>query len=151
MSREQFGRLRAWSVAGLLIYGLIVAAILLLPVSYSQIVNAIGDWVRYDLGISFFGSGWIEFGANILMFAPLGFLLTLLFRHRWYGVALALALSAGAELVQFLIPMREPSLRDVLGNVIGASIGALLAWLLVVKREHAAVPRPESATTASSE
>jgi glycopeptide antibiotics resistance protein len=141
MRAEQSRRRRAWALAGLLIYCGIVGLIVLLPVSYSSIVNGIGDWMRYDLGWTFFGSGWIEFAANILMFVPLGLLLTLLFAHPWYGVVLALALSAAVELVQIVIPSRQASLRDVLANVIGAAIGAALAWLIVRREARSPVAR----------
>ena len=129
---------RRWAIGGLALYSVAVAAVLLLPVSYSGIVNAMGDWLRYDLGIGWFGSGWIEFGANILMFVPLGFLLTLLFRRPWVGVALALALSAAAEVAQIAIPSRQPTIRDILANAAGAALGAGIAWLLVLRRERAA-------------
>lgn len=127
---------RSWAIVGLAVYGALVALVVLLPVSYSAIVNGIGDWMRYDLGLTFFGSGWIEFVANILMFAPLGFLITLLFRHPWYGVALSLALSAAVEVVQIAIPSRQASLRDVVANVLGAALGAAAAWLIVVRRDR---------------
>ncbi len=121
-------------VYGLIAYAVVVAVVLLTPVSYGVITNALGDWLRDVLGVDWFGSGWIEFGANILMFVPLGFLLTLLLRHHWYGVALALVISAGAEIVQIVIPSRQPSLRDILANTLGAAIGAALAWALVLRR-----------------
>lgn len=127
---------RSWAIGGLVAYGVVVALVVLLPVGYSGIVNGIGDWVHDDLGVTFFGSGWIEFVANILMFAPLGFLLTLLFRHPWYGIVLALTLSAAVELVQIVIPSRQPSLRDVLANVLGAALGAAVAWLLVRRQRR---------------
>lgn len=129
--RERAAIRRRWVIVGLALYAVAVAGVLLLPVSYSGIVNGIGDWVRYDLGITSFGSGWIEFGANILMFVPLGFLLTLLFRRPWIGVALAVAASVAAELAQFVIPSREPAPRDIIANTAGALIGAGLAWLVV--------------------
>ena len=122
-----------WCLA---VYAAVVALVLLTPVSYGGAVNALGHWIRFDLGITAFGSGWIEFAANILMFVPLGLLLTLLFTHPWRGVVLALVLSAGAELAQFVIPSRQPSLRDVLANVAGAGIGAAIAWLLVLRKRR---------------
>lgn len=135
MAADALRTRRSWAVGGLIAYGVAVALIVLLPVGYSGIVNGMGDWLRYDLGVTFFGSGWIEFVANILMFAPLGFLLTLLFRHPWYGIVLALTLSAAVELVQIVIPSRQPSLRDVLANVLGAAVGAAIGWL-VVRRQR---------------
>jgi len=120
----------------LVAYAAAVGAVVLAPVSYSRIVNAVGQL----LGATWFGSGWIEFSANILMFVPLGFLLTLLMRHPWRGVVLAVVFSAGAELIQFLVPSREPSLRDLLANTLGAALGAGVAWLLVLRRDGGAAP-----------
>lgn len=132
------GKHRSWVLGGLVAYLLAVLVILVLPVSYAGIVNAIGDWLQADLGVRGFGTGWIEFVANILMFAPLGFLLTLLFRRPLYGVLLALALSVGAEVAQIVIPSRVPTFRDILANALGAAIGAALAWLMVLRRERRA-------------
>jgi len=129
--------LRGWVIAALIGYAGIVAAIVLLPVGYGNITNAIDSWIRFGLGITFFGAGWVGFVANILMFVPLGLLLTLLFRARWHGVALALALSVTAELAQAFIPSREPSLRDVLANAVGAAIGAVIAWFAAPRRAAA--------------
>jgi len=117
-------------------YATTVALVVLLPISYAGIVHAITEWLDTTLGVGGFGAGWIEFIANVLMFLPLGLLLALLFRHPWYGVALALALSVAAELVQFVIPSRQPSLRDILANALGAALGAALAWTLVLRRDR---------------
>lgn len=126
-------RARPWVIVGLGLYLLVVVAILVLPVSYADIVYALGERLR-EIGIGGFGTGWIEFVTNILMFAPLGFLLTLLFRHTWRGVLLALLFSAAAEIAQIVIPSRQPSIRDVLANVLGAAIGAGIAWVVVLRR-----------------
>ena len=123
-----------WVLWAIGVYIVAVAVVVLSPVSYGAIVHAIGDGIRDILGISSFGSGWIEFGANVLMFVPLGFLLTLLLRNHWYGVVLALVLSAGVELAQIVIPARQPSLRDVVANLLGAAVGAALAWIIVLRR-----------------
>lgn len=124
-----------WVIWALGVYVAVVALVVLTPVSYEAIVNTLSNWMRDSLGLTSFGAGWIEFTANILMFVPLGFLLTLLLRHHWWGVALALALSAFVEIAQIVIPSRQPSLRDILANVLGAAIGAALAWLIVLRRQ----------------
>ncbi|WP_461476544.1 VanZ family protein [Microbacterium sp. HJ5] len=131
-TRRQVGVL--WALG---VYVVVVAVVVLSPVSYRSIVHAIGDGIRDVLGVSPFGTGWIEFGANILMFVPLGLLLTLLLRNHWYGVVLALVLSAGVELAQIVIPSRQPSLRDIVANVLGAAVGAALAWIFVLRRRQA--------------
>ncbi|MDL5352378.1 VanZ family protein [Microbacterium sp. zg-YB36] len=128
---------RRWVLGGLALYAVLVGLVLLLPVSYGAVVNALADALRRFSGLGAFGSGWIEFTANIVMFVPLGFLLTLLVRRHWLGVVVALTVSVAAELAQLLIPSREPSLRDVLANTLGAGLGAALAWLLVLRRQRA--------------
>jgi len=132
------GPFRLFVLVSLVAYAALAAAILLAPFSVTGALDAFSEWVRHDLHLSWFGSGWIEFAANVVLFVPLGLLLTLLFAHPWQGVVLALLLSAGAELAQFVIPSRQPSLRDVLANVAGAAIGAGIAWLFVLRRRRTA-------------
>lgn len=127
-------RRRRWAIGGLIAYGAAVCVVLVAPVSYAGIVQAIAGAAARVFGLDWFGSGWIEFAANILMFAPLGFLLTVLLPRWGSGFILAVALSVAAEVVQVVIPSRQPSLRDILANALGAAIGALLAWLLVGRR-----------------
>lgn len=128
---DAHARQRRWALGGLLIYALAVGVVLLAPVSYSGIVDALSDWSARTLGLDWFGSGWIEFTANVLMFAPLGFLLTLLLPRRWQGIVLAITLSVAAEVVQAVIPSRQPSMRDILANALGAGVGAVLALVVV--------------------
>lgn len=129
-------RRRRWVLICLAAYATTVALVVLLPISYATIVQAIAGWLDTTLGVGGFGAGWIEFIANVVMFLPLGLLLTLLFRRPWFGVLLALALSVAAELAQLVIPSRQPSLRDILANALGAALGAALAWLLVLRRDR---------------
>jgi glycopeptide antibiotics resistance protein len=124
-----------WSLIGLSIYVIAVLGMLLLPVSYGGVVAAAWRWLTADAGARF-GAGWIEFTANIILFVPMGFLLTLVFRHPWYGASLAVVLSVVAELAQIVIPNRQATLRDVISNGIGAAVGALLAWLFVLRRRR---------------
>ncbi|HEX5331218.1 MAG TPA: VanZ family protein [Cellulomonas sp.] len=68
----------------------------------------------------------LELGANIVMFVPLGLLAALLLPRRRWWVALvgALLASVAVEAVQSAaLPHRFGSLRDVLGNTLGAAIG----------------------------
>lgn len=81
----------------------------------------------------------VEFGANIVMFVPLGVLIALLLpRWEWWlapiiGLALSLAIEFGQAL---LLPERFATPLDVLANTAGATIGALIvtAVRLVVRR-----------------
>jgi len=147
MAQSWFGKAYApaWVRVCLALYLAAIGLVLLLPVSYSDIVTAIGDALASRFGALGFGTGWIEFIANILMFLPLGMLLTLLFRHPWAGFALAVILSISAEIVQLVIPGRTASLRDIVANGAGAAIGALIAWIVIVIRRRR--PSPPPATT----
>lgn len=121
-------------MALLALYAAAVVAVLLAPVSPSQAVDVLTGWIQEDLGLAFVRQGWVEFTANVLMFVPLGVLVPLVFRRLWIGVVVAAALSAGAELAQILLPARHASMRDVLANVLGALLGAAIAWALT--RRH---------------
>ncbi|MCR2823911.1 VanZ family protein [Microbacterium sp. zg.Y909] len=120
---------RRWVGVALAAYLVRAAVILLAPVSCGAIVHTLGDWLHGGIGASWFGYGWIEFSANILLFAPLGFLTTLWLRRPLWGAAAAVALSAAAELAQLVLPSRTASVRDILANAAGAVIGAAVAWL----------------------
>jgi len=77
-----------------------------------------------------FGYAAIEFGANVVMFAPLGFLLTMVLplKRWWLAPLVGAALSAGIELAQLTtFADRFASVGDVLANSIGAVLGAVLA------------------------
>lgn len=127
---------RRWAVALLALYAAAVVAVLLAPVSPAQVVNVLTAWIQEDLGLTVVRQGWVEFTANVLMFVPLGVLVPLVFRRLWIGVLVAAALSAGAELVQTLLPARHASMRDVLANVLGALLGAAVLWAVTRHRER---------------
>ena len=82
---------------------------------------------------------WTRFDvlANLVGYAPLGFLLALgLLRSGWgrwawaLAVLLPLGLSLSVETVQNFLPRRVPSNLDLGLNVAGALLGACSAWVL---------------------
>lgn len=83
---------------------------------------------------------WTGFdvGANLVGYAPLGFLLALaLLRSGWGGgwawplaALAAAALSLTVETLQHFLPMRVPSNLDGLLNATGGALGAACAWML---------------------
>lgn len=85
----------------------------------------------HDHGIpSFVDYAFVESGANVLMFVPLGFLLTAILSRRmsWLPTIIGSAASAAGELAQLLfLPNRVASIQDVAANTVGALIGTLLA------------------------
>jgi len=129
-------RRRRRALWGLVAYGVVAAVVLVSPVSPAAIIAAVGGFVRDDLGIAWFGQGWIEFVANILLFLPLGALLTVMWAKPWWSLLVAVALSVAAELVQLLLPARFPSLRDIVANAVGAAIGVLIGWLILRRSLH---------------
>lgn len=80
---------------------------------------------------------WFDVLANLVGYAPLGFLLALgLLRSGWgrwawaIAVLLPLALSLSVELAQNFLPRRVPSNVDLGLNLGGALLGASSAWVL---------------------
>ncbi|WP_010205790.1 VanZ family protein [Salinibacterium sp. PAMC 21357] len=132
---KRSGRIRSWAIVSLAVYAVAAFGVLLAPVSYGNIIDSIWEMLRGSVGITF-GAGWIEFAANIALFVPLGFLLTILLRNPWFGIMLGIAVSIGVEIAQFMIPDRQPTMRDIVSNAFGAGAGALLGWLIVVRRER---------------
>ncbi|MFG6402676.1 VanZ family protein [Microbacterium sp. P04] len=78
----------------------------------------------------------VEFGANVLFFVPLGWLLgVLLDRARYVVVPIALVTTVAIEGIQGeLLSQRTASIYDVLANVTGACVGLILVSALT--RRH---------------
>ncbi|MFE1645858.1 VanZ family protein [Microbacterium sp. P01] len=82
----------------------------------------------------------IEFGANILLFVPLGWLLAvLLAQSRYLVLPIAIVVTVAIECAQaLLLDRRTPSLLDVAANTTGACIGLILAAIVVALRRRRA-------------
>jgi glycopeptide antibiotics resistance protein len=77
--------------------------------------------------------------GNVLLFIPLGILIPLVWRRLrfWRGIQIAIALSSSIELVQYLSRTwinRTADVNDVILNVLGASLGLALVFLLRLRR-----------------
>ncbi len=129
-------RRQKWALWALGVYVAAAGVLLLSPVGPGRILDALVTWFREDLGLHCFRQGWIEAPANVALFMPLGFLLTMLFRRAWVGVLLAVLLSVSVELAQVVLPARLPSARDIAANALGALVGAALAWLVLTLRRR---------------
>ncbi|WP_396644936.1 VanZ family protein [Microbacterium sp.] len=87
--------------------------------------NGVPDW---------FGYRWVEFTANVAMFVPLGFFLSIVFptRFRWIALPLIPSVSFALETLQFFVlPRRFATVNDVIANTIGGWTGIALAALIV--------------------
>ena len=107
--------------------------------------------------------GKVEFGANVLMFVPIGLFGALaLPRARWLIVPAAVAMSAVIEAVQAAdLPARVGTPRDVVANGAGALLGYLVAqvvlaevhrriWLRSIPRARPVAPRQRTPQHAAS-
>ncbi|SFI75802.1 MULTISPECIES: VanZ family protein [Microbacterium] len=84
----------------------------------------------------------IEFAANIALFIPLGFLLTLILtRNRWLTLPIAFVATVTIECVQAVaLGARTPSMLDVVANTAGACVGILLVVFIEVFRAARTAP-----------
>jgi len=67
---------------------------------------------------------WRDIAQNVLLYFPLGGLLAIRGRSGLRTVLTAAGLSLATELIQLVVPGRDPSARDVVTN----SLGALAGW-----------------------
>ena len=77
--------------------------------------------------------------GTVMLVFPLGILLPLVWRRLgfWRGIQIAIALSCSIELVQYLLRAwinRTADVNDVVLNVLGASLGLALVFLLRLGR-----------------
>lgn len=116
----------------LALYAVALAAIAFWPVPVDRgvagplrAISAAVPWLSYDV---------IEVTANVLLFVPLGVLLSLVLTgRRRLVVPIALAVTILIELSQALfLEARTPSLRDIVANLVGAAIG--LGIVVMVER-----------------
>ena len=79
----------------------------------------------------------IEFGANILLFVPLGVLLALILRQRHLVVPIAFLSTVTIESLQaLLIDRRVPSLMDIIANLAGACLGLVIVAFVEWRRQR---------------
>ncbi len=80
----------------------------------------------------------IEFGANIVLFVPLGVLLALILRRsRYLIIPIAFVATVVIESVQgVVLGLRTPSVLDIVANTAGACVGLLLVVGFEARRRH---------------
>jgi VanZ family protein len=126
-------RSSAWSLA-LLFAGLVVYASLYPFTGWR--FQGVSPWAFLLAPLPQYWTGF-DVTANLVGYAPLGFLLALaLLRSGWrrgawlLAVCLSALLSLWVEALQNYLPMRVPSNVDLALNVTGATVGASTAWVL---------------------
>ncbi len=138
-----------WVARALLtLFAVGLALIVLLPSDGHQVLGLVERVARVValLGVPYwFAFRVLEFGANIVLFVPLGVLLPLVWgscrpRVLWATVLLGALFSTAIELAQLVIPGRVTSVFDVLANTLGTALGVLLL-LLWRSMKRPAIPR----------
>ncbi|MET0966379.1 MAG: VanZ family protein [Nakamurella sp.] len=130
-------RLRVVSAVLLVTFGLVVAIITFWPGPPSPDgQHALKDFLlhAYNRGLPrWITFDRIEFGANVVMFVPIGFFGALaLARGRWLILPAAVCASAVIETVQAVrMPERVGTPDDVIANSLGALLGYLFALLVI--------------------
>ncbi|AOX45494.1 VanZ family protein [Microbacterium sp. BH-3-3-3] len=121
--------------------GLCLALVLLVTMSPTPIDQGYESAIERVLSVlhrngvpGWFGYRWLEFSANIALFVPVGYFLSLLFPTRFLWIALPLvpSLSVTLETLQFFVlPARFATVNDVIANTIGGWGGVAAAAITV--------------------
>jgi glycopeptide antibiotics resistance protein len=133
-----------WCLVGLCLAACFAAYISLLPFRFERSTVALTLETLLSRA-EFQVISLTDFGANVLLFVPIGFFgAGALARQSfgWYatlrncGILVASAVfSFTIEALQVLVPSRIPSLADVGAQLIGTTAG-LLAWSVIAFRLH---------------
>jgi len=121
--------------------GLCLALVLLVTMSPTPIDQGYESAIERVLSVlhrngvpGWFGYRWLEFSANIALFVPVGYFLSLLFPTRllWIALPLVPSLSVTLETLQFFVlPARFATVNDVIANTIGGWGGVAAAAITV--------------------
>lgn len=144
LAPDRVAGIARWMLVGILVVVLLIVLWPSRPAGTEQ--STLQHWFAglHARGFpSWIGFGLVEFGANVLMFLPLGVLGVA--ARPPFGAAGVIgccaALSAAVELGQLLfIPGRTGDYRDLLANTLGAVLGALIARRWIARMQiHAEV------------
>jgi glycopeptide antibiotics resistance protein len=134
-----------------LAYGLVVILATMWPTpldqGFSASINRLLAVLHRNGIPEWFGYTKLEFSANVLMFVPLGFLVSMLLPVRvwWLALIICPGLSVAIELTQAVfLSARFATVSDVIANSVGAVIGALVAVMLraaVYERDEKIITR----------
>ena len=74
--------------------------------------------------------------ANVIMFMPIGFLISHYIRKSWLSVSIAAVFSASLEFLQFVLRKGLCETDDIISNTFGALIGCYiyLLWRSVMNK-----------------
>jgi len=121
-----------WSWPLFTAFAIVVATLTPLPEWLGSREHFWGSLAPRSLG------AWIDVVDNVVLYLPFGCALAAagVRRKRSVGIA-AFAMSTAIELLQFIVPGRDPSASDIATNTVGAIVGAVLFWRDVGKARAA--------------
>ena len=136
--------LRRWVIGLAVVYIVALACIVFWPVPVDRNIDGpllhLINWLHRHGAPGWFRYSTIEFGANIVLFIPVGVFIVVLAgaRRWWWAVLVGFAASCTIELCQLLfLSSRFATLNDVIANTSGAVVGALLGLILLIVAEIA--------------
>ncbi len=126
----------AWTGLGLCLAVVLAATLSPTPIDqgYENAIERVLSILHRNGVPEWFGYRWLEFSANIAMFIPLAYFLSLVFPTRFLWVALAVVptLSVVLETLQFFVlPARFATVNDVIANTLGGWVGVAAAAVTV--------------------
>lgn len=141
-----------WVYLLLIAYVVALALIAFWPVPVDS--GAVGLLDRIESRFPWVTYGRIEFSANVLLFVPLGWLLSILLpRSRYLVLPIGLLTTITIETVQAsLLPRRTYDVSDLIANTAGVCIGLILAaipWQRTQASANTTEPRSTSSVASS--
>jgi glycopeptide antibiotics resistance protein len=137
---EQMRKPIAFVLAGL--YCLLVAQLTLTTPAHGQWAFSFANAFATRASSGELTWSQTEVLANVALFVPLGFLLTIAFGRSAIAVVCCVLLSAAIEYAQLrYLPSRVPSVADVEHNSFGAALGALAGFAVNLTATAAAGAR----------
>jgi membrane associated rhomboid family serine protease len=135
-SRSSARQGRIAAAVALVTYGVVLALVAFWP---RHIDQGLGPTLRLIVEVFPWASRRrLEVGANVVLFVPLGLLLTfLLDRSRYLVLPIGFLASFLVESVQAVfLPGRTPSLLDIAANTAGVCVGVIIASLSLRDRNE---------------
>ena len=108
--------------------------------SRNSTAEAMAEWMPFRFlnagSISHLSGALSQVMANVIMFMPIGFLISHYIRKSWLSVSIAAVFSASLEFLQFVLRKGLCETDDIISNTFGALIGCYiyLLWRSVMNK-----------------
>lgn len=121
--------------SGIGLRGVVIAALLLVILVVTLTPSGKGSPAPFSFALTLGRRGLADVLLNFLLFLPLGLTIGWNSRSPLVAGLCGLLLATAVELVQTIVPGRDPSLSDIISNTAGTLAGALIArrpraWLI---------------------